>query len=72
MNNRFLKRVTQNHCLGFLVMYYQEILGKPGYLYIYTFGHMELQKEKEKILLRLQTYRAGRATKKFKVKCNIE
>ena len=53
-------------------MYYQEILGKPGYLHIYTFGHMELQKEKEKILLRLQICRAGRATKKFKVKCNIE
>ena len=30
VNNRFLKGVTQNHCLGFLVTCYQKIWGKPG------------------------------------------
>ena len=29
VNNRFLKEVTQNHCLGLLVLDYQEIWGKP-------------------------------------------
>ena len=31
VKNRFLKGVTQNHCLGFLVLYYQEIWGKQGW-----------------------------------------
>ena len=31
VKNMFMKGVTQNHCLGFLAMYYQEIWGKQGW-----------------------------------------
>ena len=39
VNNRFLKEVPQNHCLGLLVLDYQEIWGKPGWKHDHIYSN---------------------------------
>ena len=72
------KGVTWNHCWGFLVMYYQEILGKPGYLYIYTFIHFATwnkyyrkKKKKKKYYKDCKFTGQEEPQKSSKLKCNI-
>ena len=39
VNNGFLKEVPQNHCLGLLVLDYQEIWGKPGWKHDHIYSN---------------------------------